>query len=65
MTKVNNLQSSLTSRAEQTSGDTVTVSDLLSAVGRRSYGPVPALLGFVMAIGKSYPWRPKRAPQFA
>ncbi|MEL7040393.1 MAG: exopolysaccharide biosynthesis protein [Pseudomonadota bacterium] len=62
---MNNLQSSLTSLAEQTGGDTVTVSDLLSAVGRRSYGPVLALLGFVMAIGKPDPWRPKRALQFA
>lgn len=90
MTKVNNLQSLLTSLAERTSGETVTVADLLAAVGRRSYGPVLALLGFIaispltlipganwlvalvtlifagqMAIGKSYPWLPKRALKFA
>lgn len=90
MAKVNNLQTLLNSLAEQTSGETVTVADLLSAVGRRSYGPVLALLGFIaispltlipganwlvalvtlifagqMAVGKSYPWLPRRTLQFS
>lgn len=48
--KVHNLSSLLHSMTERTSGDTVTVRDLLEAVGRRAYGPILTLLGFV-AIG--------------
>ncbi|MDG1827514.1 MAG: exopolysaccharide biosynthesis protein [Henriciella sp.] len=47
MSSVNDLGSLLDSLCEETSGDRVSVSDLLNAVGRRSYGPVLALLGFV------------------
>jgi hypothetical protein len=49
MTEVHNLQSLLRSLADNTQGETVTVRDLLDAVGRRSYGPVLLLLGFVAA----------------
>lgn len=44
---VNNLESLLKSLCDRTSGDTVSVRDLLEAVGRRAYGPLLTLLGFV------------------
>lgn len=44
---VNNLESLMTSLCERTEGETVTVRDLLDAVGRRSYGPILLLLGFI------------------
>jgi hypothetical protein len=47
MPKINNLESLLTSLSECTSGDEVTVRDMLNAVGRRSYGPILLLLGFI------------------
>ena len=47
MAEVNNLRSLLRSICENTEGDTVTVRSLLNAVGRRSYGPIFLLLGFV------------------
>ena len=47
MEKVHNLQSLLKSLCTQTTGETVSVGDLLNAVGRRSYGPVILLLGFI------------------
>jgi len=47
MAMVNNLESLLASLTECTSGDDVTVRDLLNAVGRRSYGPILLLLGFI------------------
>ncbi len=45
-----NLSSLLSSLIEKTEGETVTVQQLLEAVGRRAYGPILTLLGFV-AIG--------------
>lgn len=47
MAKVNNLHSLLRSLCTGTEGETVSVGDLLNAVGRRSYGPVILLLGFI------------------
>ncbi len=47
MAKVRNLRTLLQSLCSETDGDTVTVGDLLNAVGRRSYGPVLLLLGFI------------------
>ncbi|MEM7767297.1 MAG: exopolysaccharide biosynthesis protein [Pseudomonadota bacterium] len=47
MSDVHDLQSLFDSLLENTTGDTVTVRDLLDAVGRRSYGPILFLLGFV------------------
>ena len=47
MSDVHNLQSLLRSVCSETSGERVSVADLLNAVGRRSYGPVILLLGFV------------------
>lgn len=47
MTKVRNLRTLLQSLCNETKGDTVSVADLLNAVGRRSYGPVILLLGFI------------------
>jgi hypothetical protein len=47
MENVHNLQSLLKSLCTQTTGETVSVGDLLNAVGRRSYGPVILLLGFI------------------
>jgi len=47
MPPVNNLHSLLWSLCNQTDGETVSVRDLLNAVGRRSYGPVILLLGFI------------------
>lgn len=44
---VNNLESLMLSLCEQTEGETVTVRDLLDAVGRRAYGPILLLLGFI------------------
>ena len=45
--EVRNLESLLGSLCERTSGETVSVRDLLDAVGRRAYGPILTLLGFV------------------
>ncbi|MFT5776472.1 MAG: hypothetical protein ACI9NG_002446, partial [Hyphomonas sp.] len=39
MANVHNLESLLASLTECTSGEDVTVRDMLNAVGRRSYGP--------------------------
>lgn len=47
MAKVRNLRTLLQSLATETTGDTVSVGDLLNAVGRRSYGPILLLLGFI------------------
>lgn len=47
MAKVRNLRTLLQSLCNETEGETVTVGDLLNAVGRRSYGPVLLLLGFI------------------
>ena len=47
MAQVRNLRTLLRSLCNETEGETVTVGDLLNAVGRRSYGPVLLLLGFV------------------
>lgn len=47
MSEVNNLGSLLDSLRDQTSGDKVSVGAMLDAVGRRSYGPLLLLLGFV------------------
>jgi len=47
MENVHNLQSLLKSLCTQTTGEIVSVGDLLNAVGRRSYGPVILLLGFI------------------
>lgn len=47
MIEVRNLRTLLRSIVEETEGETVTVEDLLNAVGRRSYGPLFLLLGFV------------------
>lgn len=48
MADVHNLRSLLDSLADDTGGGkTVAVRDLLNAVGRRSYGPILFLLGFV------------------
>ena len=47
MRQVNNLHSLLRSLCNKTEGETVSIRDLLNAVGRRSYGPVLLLLGFI------------------
>ena len=47
MAKVNNLESLLASLSEQTAAEDVSVRDMLNAVGRRSYGPILLLLGFI------------------
>ncbi|MEL7541512.1 MAG: exopolysaccharide biosynthesis protein, partial [Pseudomonadota bacterium] len=47
MAEVRNLRTLLRSLCNETDGETVTVGDLLNAVGRRSYGPVLLLLGFI------------------
>lgn len=90
MSKVRNLRTLLQSLCSETDGETVSVGDLLNAVGRRSYGPVLLLLGFIaigpltiipgasvlvalvtlifalqMAIGRPYPWIPKKALDFS
>lgn len=45
--KIKNLHSLLTSLVEETSGTRVTIEDLLNAVGRRAFGPILLLLGFI------------------
>jgi len=45
--QVHDLRSLLNSLCENTEGDNVSIADLLNAVGRRSYGPVLLLLGFI------------------
>ena len=47
MAEVRNLRTLLNSLCSETKGETVSVEDLLNAVGRRSYGPVLLVLGFV------------------
>lgn len=47
MSKVRNLRTLLQSLCSETDGENVSVGDLLNAVGRRSYGPVLLLLGFI------------------
>ncbi|MEZ5946236.1 MAG: exopolysaccharide biosynthesis protein [Hyphomonas sp.] len=47
MTKVNNLSSLLHSLETRTEGEMVSVREMLNAVGRRSYGPILLLLGFI------------------
>lgn len=47
MSKVRNLETLLHSLCENTTGETVTVRDLLDAVGRRAYGPIFLMLGFI------------------
>ena len=47
MAEVRNLRTLLQSLCSGTEGETVSVTDLLNAVGRRSYGPVILLLGFI------------------
>ena len=89
MAQVRNLRTLLQSLCSETEGDSVSVADLLNAVGRRSYGPVLLLLGFIaigpltiipgasvlmalvtllfaaqMAVGRPYPWIPKKALSF-
>lgn len=44
---VTNLRSLLRSLVLNTDGETVTVRELMNAVGRRAYGPVLLLLGFI------------------
>lgn len=50
MAQVRNLRTLLQSLCSETEGESVSVGDLMNAVGRRSYGPVILLLGFI-AIG--------------
>ena len=45
--QVHNIESLLNSLCDSTEGEVVTVRDLLDAVGRRSYGPILLLLGFI------------------
>ncbi|MBR9805944.1 MAG: exopolysaccharide biosynthesis protein [Alphaproteobacteria bacterium] len=47
MARVNNLGTLLRSLEDRTSGDKVSVEAMLNAVGRRSYGPILLLLGFI------------------
>lgn len=47
MADVRNLRTLMQSLCAETEGETVSVADLLNAVGRRSYGPVILLLGFI------------------
>ena len=47
MTKVHNLGSLLRSLENSEGGEKVTVSEMLNSVGRRSYGPLLLLLGFI------------------
>lgn len=47
MAQVRNLRTLLQSLCSETDGESVSVGDLLNAVGRRSYGPVILLLGFI------------------
>jgi len=44
---IRNLQTLLDSLIEQTTGDQVNIEDLLNAVGRRAFGPLLLLLGFI------------------
>ena len=44
---VHDFRSLLASLVERTEGERVSIADLLTAVGRRSYGPVLLLLGFI------------------
>lgn len=44
---IRNMGSLLQSLAQETTGEKVTVEDLLNAVGRRAFGPLLLLLGFV------------------
>lgn len=44
---IKNLQTLLVSLVEETSGDTVSIENLLNAVGRRAFGPILLLLGFI------------------
>lgn len=46
-TTVRNLHTLLNSLVDETSGETITVADLMNAVGRRAFGPLLLLLGFV------------------
>lgn len=46
-TPVTNLRTLLRSLVLNTEGETVTVRELMAAVGRRAYGPVILLLGFI------------------
>lgn len=54
MATVNNLRSLLASLSDHTEGETVSVRDLLNAVGRRSYGPILFLLAFIALSPVSY-----------
>ena len=47
MSEVHNLGSLLRAMCNETDGDTVSIEQLLEVVGRRSYGPVLLLLGFI------------------
>ncbi len=47
MANVHNLRSLLHSLCNETDGETVSIRDMMNAVGRRSYGPVLLLLGFI------------------
>jgi len=44
---ISNLQTLLASLVEQTKGEQVSIEDLLNAVGRRAFGPILILLGFI------------------
>jgi len=44
---IRNLHTLLASLVEQTKGETVSIEDLLNAVGRRAFGPILLLLGFI------------------
>lgn len=44
---IKNLRTLLMSLVEQTEGDQVSIEDLLNAVGRRAFGPLLLLLGFI------------------
>lgn len=44
---VRNLHTLLNSLIDETSGETVTIADLMNAVGRRAFGPLLLLLGFI------------------
>ena len=44
---ISNLYTLLASLVEQTTGETVSIEDLLNAVGRRAFGPILLLLGFI------------------
>jgi len=45
--EIKNLQTLLMSLVEETKGDSVSVESLLDAVGRRAFGPILLLLGFI------------------